>query len=337
MTEDAKEKRVGVELPAGTDGAGMRVDRFLRKMLPCVPLSHIHKMFRKRAVRRNCKRIKAADKLEANDVVKVWLLEADASRARNPKGRGGRRRVKAVSLAVLYEDEIIIAFDKPSGVAVHPGSGHPLETTVLGALRERVGAEGPFKAALVGRLDRDSSGVQMAGRSAPGVRALEEMQRSGALAKTYIALIGTDRLPRRGVIESPLLDSGKGRARMKVLDVNAGGALPPEAVDAVTRYEVMSRIEGASIVSVTLETARRHQIRAHLASIDGPLAGDVRYGDRDWNKTLAEKAELSRLFLHCAEAVFPHPDTGETVTVRSPLPADLARAAMVMGLKASHL
>ena len=168
MDEEAKEKRIGVELPAGGDGAGMRVDRFLRKVLPQVPLSHIHKMFRKRAVRRNGRRIKAADKLAPGDVVKVWLLESDAARAGGPKGRGGRargKREKAVALAVLYEDESIIAFDKPSGVAVHPGSGHPMASTVLGALRERVDGHGPFKAALVGRLDRDSSGVQIAGRS----------------------------------------------------------------------------------------------------------------------------------------------------------------------------
>jgi len=223
----------------------------------------------------------------------------------------------------------VVAFDKPAGVAVQPGSGHPMPSTVLGALRELAGEGGAtFRPALVGRLDRDASGVQLGGKTPAGVRGLEELSRAGRIDKHYLVLVRGEDLPPAGRIDEPLLDRGKGGGRMEVVS----GVRPEGALDALTEFTVMGSGRGLSLVRVTLGTGRRHQIRAHLASRGWPVAGDVRYGLARWNRELARERGLGRLFLHCAVAEFRHPVSGRRVSARSPLPEELARVLPALGI-----
>ncbi len=134
-------------------------------------------------------------------------------------------------------------------------------------------------------------------------------------------------LADEGRIDLPLVDTKRGRARMKVAPPGTDGAL-----EAATTYRVLARGGGASLVEVVTLTGRRHQIRSHLASVDAPLAGDVRYGERQWNRELGARGAPERLFLHCARVSFPHPVTSRETRIRSPLPDELARALDVLGI-----
>jgi 23S rRNA pseudouridine955/2504/2580 synthase len=323
-------KRAAFELEIGRAEAGVRLDRLLRNLLPHVPLSAIHRMIREGHVLRGRARgrVKASDRFEPGDALTLLVRPADAEalRRRLAAPTHGKALRRAIELPVLHRDEHVIAFDKPAGVAAHPGSGHPLERTVLGALYAASPPGPRFRPALVGRLDRDTSGVELGGVSPEGLRGLWELARSGATGKAYLALVrGTD-LAEEGRIDSPLLDTGRGRARMRVVPPGTEGAL-----DAATTYRVLARGGGASLVEVAPLTGRRHQIRSHLASVDAPLAGDVRYGERPWNRELAARG-LERLFLHCARVSFPHPVISRETRIRCPLPDELVRALDALGI-----
>ena len=322
-------KRVRFELEVGRAEAGVRLDRLLRNVLPNVPLSAIHRMIRKGEARRGRGRVKASDRFEPGDAL-TFLVEpadADALRRRLAAPSHAEALRRAIELPVLHRDEHVIAFDKLAGVAAHPGSGHPLGTTVLGALYAASRPGPRFKPALVGRLDRDTSGVQLAGVSPEGLRGLWELARSGGTGKVYLALVRGGGLAEEGRIDSPLVDTRRGRARMKVVAPGTDGAL-----EAATTYRVLARGGGASLVEVVPLTGRRHQIRSHLAHVGAPLAGDVRYGDRPWNRELGARAGLGRLFLHCARVSFPHPVTSSETRIRSPLPDELVRALHALGI-----
>jgi 23S rRNA pseudouridine955/2504/2580 synthase len=346
----------GVEVAISHSLADSRVDRVLRRLLPGVPLSRIHRMLRKGDVRRGTERLEGPERTVAGDVLTLLLAPGDAAELRARLAGGPAPEVAAeatLSLVVLYEDEHIMALDKPSGVACHPGSSHPLEKTVLGALLALTAGEctATFRPSLVGRLDRDASGVQLAGRSPPGLRGLEALSRAQEIKKTYLVLARCRTLPDSGRVDLPLVDGGSGRARMVVAPpacrgrdaclradthrqadrgAGKGGTVP--AAQAVTDYRVLGRAGGASLVEVEPATGRRHQIRAHFAHLGAHLAGDVRYGDRAWNAEIGKRAGLDRLFLHCARASFSHPLTGAATTVCSPLPSDLTSALTKLGI-----
>ncbi|MBN1810196.1 MAG: RluA family pseudouridine synthase [Planctomycetes bacterium] len=308
--------------------AGMRLDRLLRRLLPDMPLSHIHRMIRKKQVRAGKKHPKAEGRFEEGETLLLFLDPADAEALRTRlAGAGGKAANggrKTGTVRVLHDDGDVAAFDKPAGTAVHPGSGHRLEDTLLGELYAVYGEGGAvFRPGFAGRLDRDASGVQLAGISPAGLRGLEALSRERKIRKTYIVLArGGAEEGEEGTIRAGLEDSGRGGARMKA--VSGGGA------QAVTHYRVTGRLGDGALLEVTLETGRRHQIRAHLAAAGMPVAGDVRYGDPEWNAGLRRKG-LKRLFLHCARAEFEHPVTGKKVTVRSELPGELAGYARGAG------
>ncbi|MHC4252327.1 MAG: RluA family pseudouridine synthase [Planctomycetota bacterium] len=336
-------KPPSVTLRITSADAGVRLDRLLRKLLPDVPLSGVHRMIRKGGALVDGVRARERTRLAEGSELSLALEEADAAALRErlaseeaepdarpaPGFAAGFTPVRA-RIPVIHEDAHVLAFDKPSGVAAHPGSGHHLEDTVLGALYARVGkGTATFTPALVGRLDRDTSGVQLAGISPEGLRGLSALSRSREIVKTYLALVRGEGGRSPGRIDSSLVDSGAGRARMRALPA---GEEAEGALEAITEYRALSRGGGASLVEVRPLTGRRHQIRAHFTSIGAPVAGDVRYGDRDWNRKLASRAQLERLFLHCTEARFAHPVTSSDVLVGSPLPGELGRTLQTLGI-----
>jgi len=320
-------------LHVGPAEAGVRLDKLMRKLLPEMPLSGIHRMLRTGGALVDGRRVKGSERLREGSAVSLSLGAEDAERLKKrlAEAPGRADPEGAASLPVLHEDGHVIAFDKPSGIAAHPGSRHRLEDTVLGALYARVGRGGAtFTPGLVGRLDRDASGVQLAGTSPEGLRGLSALSREGAVAKTYLALVRGEGLPDEGTVDAMLVDTMRGRARMRAL---SEGEKDESALAALTEYRVVARGGGAGLVEVRPRTGRRHQIRAHFRSLGSPLAGDVRYGDAKWNRDLAAGAALGRLFLHCTEADFRHPVTGTGTRIRSPLPAELERTLRLLGTK----
>jgi 23S rRNA pseudouridine1911/1915/1917 synthase len=217
-----------------------------------------------------------------------------------------------MELDVPYEDEHLLVVDKPAGLVVHPAPGHARGTLVHGLLAYDVaGGEEPDRPGIVHRLDRDTSGLLVVARSPEVHRKLQELVQSRRLTREYLALVAGRPRSRAGTIEAPI-----GRDRHDPLRHSLDTDTPR---DAVTHFEVEELLPRNSLLRVTLETGRTHQIRVHLAAIDLPVAGDPVYGRPG-------DLGLERQFLHAARLAFPHPITGEQVDVNSVLPPELEEA-----------
>jgi 23S rRNA pseudouridine1911/1915/1917 synthase len=219
---------------------------------------------------------------------------------------------QAMDLDVPYEDEHLLIVDKPAGLVVHPAPGHAQGTLVHGLLAYDVeGGEEPERPGIVHRLDRDTSGLLVVARSPEAHRRLQEMVQAREVTREYVALVVGRPRSRRGTVDAPI-----GRDRHDSLRHSLDTDTPR---DAVTHFEVEELLGRHSLLRVTLETGRTHQIRVHLAAIDLPVAGDPVYGR-------PAELGLDRQFLHARRLAFEHPFTGVPIDVRSPLPADLDAA-----------
>jgi RluA family pseudouridine synthase len=222
---------------------------------------------------------------------------------------------------ILFEDDVLVAFDKPSGLLVAPDRWDKEQEDLMRLVHERLSAD-YFNAH---RLDRDTSGVLVCGKTAEAVRRLTELFESHQVAKEYAALTRGVPPEVRGVIDAPLAPDARQPGRMRV----AGDGKPAE-----TGYEVLERW-GASYAHVRLtpQTGRTHQIRVHLAHVGAPVLADPLYGDgrglflsefkRDYRRTAHEERPLiGRLALHAERLTFPHPATGQSLAIVSPVPKD---------------
>jgi 23S rRNA pseudouridine1911/1915/1917 synthase len=218
---------------------------------------------------------------------------------------------EAMELRIAYEDEHLVVVDKPAGLVVHPAPGHATGTLVHGLLSRDVAGGDAERPGIVHRLDRDTSGLMVVARSEEAHRRLQALVRRRGLERRYLAIVVGRPRSRRGRIEAPI-----GRDRRDPLRHSLDTDTPREAV---THFEVVELLRRHTLLDVTLETGRTHQIRVHLAAIDLPVAGDAVYGR-------PRELGLDRQFLHAARLTFAHPFTDERVDVDSPLPPDLAAA-----------
>jgi 23S rRNA pseudouridine955/2504/2580 synthase len=293
------------------DQGGQRLDKYLRRLLPNVPKSHLYKMIRTRKVKVNGKRAYAETLLAPGDEI---TLRADEEKLLAPAIEGAPRAGRP--LDVLYEDEHLIAVDKPSGLAVHPGSGI-LGPTLVELSRAHTGLrpQGEFQASPAHRLDRDTSGVVLVAKSRRAMVRFTEMFTAGEVKKEYLALVKGRFSQERGTVDVPLAEheqTAKSRDERGV-----------KLQAAVTHYQVIGTGREVSLLRCTIETGRTHQIRRHLAAIGHPVLGDRRHGDFALNRRLKGEAGLARLFLHARRLGFVHPVSGKTLTLESTLPADL--------------
>lgn len=319
-----------IERTASEDAVGQRLDKFVRRWLPGVPLSHLYKLFRTRRVRVNGARGYPETQLKAGDVVVVRGDEADLLRVPAPKPGGARAlRPSAVAdapLKVLFEDNALMAIDKPAGLAVHPGSGIECATLVdlvRGYLGPRA-TRNDFTASPAHRLDRDTSGVILVAKTRPCMVALTEMFTRGHPDKSYLALAKGCFPKPRGVIDLPLAEheqSGRSKA------VNG-----TNMQTAITRYRVLAPADPASLLECKIETGRTHQIRRHLVAMGHPVAGDRRHGDFAFNRDLKGRFGLRRMFLHARRISLRHPLSGAPLTIEAPLPDELAQVLTAMGI-----
>jgi 23S rRNA pseudouridine1911/1915/1917 synthase len=287
---------VDLEVPA--EAAGMRLDRFLAEPL--------------------------GSRARAQSLIDAKLVRVDGRvrPKRHIVARGERIKVgdapapeavavAAVPFSVAYEDEYLLVVDKPAGVVVHPARGHQTGTLAQALAGRAAGGEDPWRAGIVHRLDRDTSGLLVVAKSDDVHRALKAELSSRRLRREYLALIDGHPAARTGTIDAPI-----GRDRRDRLLVSIDTDVPREAR---THYEIERLLPASTLVRVTLETGRTHQIRVHFAAIGHPVAGDPLYG-------VAGRYGLGRQFLHAARLAFEHPVSSEMLDVRSPLPADLAMA-----------
>jgi 23S rRNA pseudouridine955/2504/2580 synthase len=307
MSDEGKERGAGaavryIEVDEG--GAGQRIDNFLVARLKGVPKSHVYRIVRSGEVRVNSGRVEASHRLALGDRVRLPPIRLAAL----PEGAG---TAKPLELPVLFEDDHILAVDKPSGLAVHGGSG-----IAHGAI-ERLRAARPQARflELVHRLDRETSGVLLLAKKRSALTALHAQLRERDFGKRYLAAVaGRWRDEKRRVrvsLRKYLTREGERRV-----------AVDDEGQEADTIFRLISRGAQASLLEAELLTGRTHQIRVHLAHVGHPILGDDKYGDFELNKRLAREG-LKRMFLHAAEVTFAHPASGERMTVRSPLPPDL--------------
>jgi len=295
-----------VEVQGGD--AGQRLDNFLLRVLKGVPRTHVYRLLRKGEVRVNGGRARPDRRLEQGDVVRLPPVRVAAE--------PGPRRVPdallaEVRAAVIHEDERILALDKPPGLAAHGGSG--LAFGAIEALRaERPGAE----LELVHRLDRDTSGVLVVAKDRGSLRLLHALLREGTVSKSYAALLrGRWELGRK-LIDVPLKTNLR-QGGERVVKVHVEGKAAASTFKPTQRFGAK-----ATLVEVEIHTGRTHQIRVHAAYAGHPIAGDDKYGDREFNAAM-KGLGLRRMFLHAQSMAFTWPDTGRKCRIEAPLPPDL--------------
>jgi 23S rRNA pseudouridine1911/1915/1917 synthase len=218
---------------------------------------------------------------------------------------------EAVPFEVRYEDEHLLVVDKPAGVVVHPARGHWSGTLAQALEGRAAGGEDPWRAGIVHRLDRDTSGLLVVAKSDAVHRALKALIASRRLRREYLTLVDGHPPARSGTIDAPIGRHRRDRVRMSIDS--------DEPREARTHYEIDRLLADSALLRVVLETGRTHQIRVHMAAIGHPISGDPMYG-------APGRFGLTRQFLHAARLSFEHPVTGAAVDVCSPLPADLAKA-----------
>jgi 23S rRNA pseudouridine955/2504/2580 synthase len=307
------------QVEVGERGDGQRLDNFLGRILGDVPRTHIFRVIRKGEVRVNGKRAKPDTRLQASDRVRVPPVRTGASA---PPRRASTTMVDSVNAAIIHEDPRLLVIDKPAGLAVHGGSG--VSFGVIEALRA---ARPDETLELVHRIDRDTSGLLLVARKPAALRTLHALMREGQVEKKYLALVkGKWELGAKR-IDIPLRT-----------DIRVGGERTVKAhasgKEAVSHFKPVQFFgKKASLVEVSLETGRTHQIRVHAAHAGYPLAGDEKYGDAEFNEKM-KAAGLARMFLHAHQLSFVCPDTGVEFSASAPLPADLAAVIDALAAKA---
>jgi 23S rRNA pseudouridine955/2504/2580 synthase len=294
---------------AEVDDAGQRIDNYLVKMLKGVPKSMIYRLLRKGEIRVNKKRTKPEYKLVAEDVIRVAPI-----RLAEPNAPVSTKLniVASLEQQILFEDDSLIVLNKPSGMAVHGGSG--LSFGVIEALRALRPQAKMLE--LVHRLDRDTSGCLVVAKKRSALRNLHEQLRSKQVQKFYHALVKGQWPAKLTKVTEALkkndLQSGE---RVVVVDNIAGK-------ESETRFRVLQHYQLATLVRAFPVTGRTHQIRVHCQCKGHSIAGDNKYGDAEFDKQL-QTVGLKRLFLHAASIEFTHPKTEQRIKIEAPLEPSL--------------
>jgi 23S rRNA pseudouridine955/2504/2580 synthase len=290
-------------IEVGDEGGGQRIDNFLLRQLKGVPKSHVYRVVRSGEVRVNSGRVKPEYRLQPGDRVRVPPVRV--------AGRGSPSVPKPLKLPVVYEDAALLVVDKPSGVAVHGGSG--ISHGVIESLR----AERPQAKflELAHRLDRDTSGLLVLAKKRSALVELHRMLRDGEVDKRYLAIA-------RGRWRGGARELKGSLHRFVTREGERRVAVREDGKVALTRVRSLRASGAGSLLELRLMTGRTHQIRVHLADAGHPVLGDDKYGDFPLNRALAPQG-VRRLLLHAARLAFRHPLTQESLAFESPLPADM--------------
>ena len=299
-----------------SENDGRRIDNFLHSEIPGVPRDRLYRLLRRGEVRVNGARARASRRVRAGEAVRIPPLvpSVGASAGRGP--RPGDRRIDG---AVLYEDERLLVLNKPSGIAVHGGSG--IAYGVIELLRSSR-PDAPYLE-LVHRLDRETSGCLIVAKRRSALRALHESLRRRTLEKRYVALLAGTWKGARRTVSLPLARGQRSGGERIVRVSEAGRASTTELLSVAAG-------SGVTFVEVIPRTGRTHQIRVHCAALGHPIAGDEKYGDRIFNQRLRTTG-LQRLFLHAASVRITGRGLPE-VTVRALLEPSLADLARRLGI-----
>ena len=323
-------------LTVGPDEAEQRLDRWFRRQFPHVTQGRLEKLCRRGEVRVDGGRVKAATRIVPGQVVRVPPLPEAAAPERAAVPEPDAEAAEALRKAVVWRDDHMIVLNKPPGLAVQGGSG---QTKHMGALLAALRFGRDDDPRLVHRLDKDTSGLLVLARTGAAAVELAKLFRGRAVEKIYVAAVAGRPEPPRGTIRFGLVKSaGKGEGeKMRIVHPDEVKATPG-ARHAVTDYSVIEQAGGrAAWVALRPVTGRTHQLRAHMAALGCPIAGDGKYGGRSqenlgsgWGAGLG--GALSRkLHLHAARLAFLHPATGRPMTFSAPLSAHMLRTWEMFG------
>ena len=283
---------------------GQRLDNYLIKLLKGVPKSRIYRIIRKGEVRVNKGRKKADYKLKAEDLIRIPPIRTSTEKEIKPS----QSLLKLLENAVLYEDKGMLIINKIHGMSVHGGSG--ISVGIIEALKSQY--KEPIE--LVHRLDRSTSGCLLLAKKRSVLKSLHSQLVNHRLEKRYTALVKDTWSKKKHTIDAPIYQN----SRYSVID--------SKGKDSLSHFHPIKNFElgdfNASLVEVSIETGRTHQIRVHAKFAGHPVAQDDKYGDGDFNQFMKKKG-LNRLFLHAKTLTFTNPLTNEIQKVNAPLPDDL--------------
>ena len=309
-----------LEYTISQDAGGQRLDKFLRRRLAEMPLSHLYKMVRTKKVRVNGARADIAQLLQPGDVVVVHGAREANPEAPRPAPAPKPATAVRQDFGVLYEDAHILVCDKPAGLAIHAGSGITGDTLVeqARAYLARQGLvvpEGEFKPSPAHRLDRETSGVVVVAKTRQAMVRLTEIFAESEAKKTYLALAKGRFQRERGTVDLRLAEHQQTMASKEQRGVNLQ--------EAVTHWTKLAGGGEATLLEVSIETGRTHQIRRHLAAIGHPVVGDAKYGDFAFNRRARAAWGAKRMFLHSSRLALAHPVSGKRLVFNAPLPPEL--------------
>jgi len=316
MPPDGKDGDLAVPavrwIEVGDEEAGQRIDNYLIARLKGVPKSRIYRILRSGEVRVNSKRVAASDRVQGGDRIRIPPLRMAERDEAVPAPH--------FKMPILFEDDWLIAIDKPAGLAVHGGSG--IAHGVIESLRS-MRPQARFLE-LVHRLDRDTSGLLLVARKRSALTELQALMRedggrAGGIRKRYLALL-TGRMPDGVMSVDAPLHVGLRQGGERHVQVN------PSGKRSLSHFKVLERRGGQSYCEVRIETGRTHQIRVHAQHIGHPVAGDDKYGDEAANRRLREQVGLKRMFLHASTLEFALDGGASPYLLNAPLAPELVDA-----------
>lgn len=301
-------QRSGVEIVEITmSHLNQRLDNFLIKQLHKVPRTRVYRIIRKGEVRVNKKRCKPDYKLQLGDQVRIPPIRIDSDETEET--RIPLSLQKALEAAILYENAHILILDKPTGLAVHSGSGVKFGVIdVLRILRPDCDIE------LVHRLDRDTSGCLMLAKHRQSLLIMQSCLQQNQLGKKYTAVVA-------GLWPAELVEINESLNRYYLPNGERRVQIDPAGKSACSRFRVLQAGREFSMVQVELLTGRTHQIRVHCQHAGHEIAGDDKYGDSNFNKRM-RKRKIKRLMLHAASLELPLTEFTPEIVINAPLPAE---------------
>jgi 23S rRNA pseudouridine955/2504/2580 synthase len=288
---------------------GQRLDNYLIRILKGVPKSRIYRIIRKGEVRINKKRAKPEQRLETGDMVRIPPIQLATPQIPSLPKKG---LTTDIEKHIQYEDENLLILNKPSGIAVHGGSGVNFGVIELLRMSRR---DAKFLE-LVHRLDRDTSGCLLVAKKPSVLKQLHELLREGGVDKRYLALVKGHWPKKQVEVSAPLLKY-QTRAGERIVTINA-----EEGKTSLTEFHVLQYFENCTLVEAIPHTGRTHQIRVHAAYMQHPIAGDEKYGDKEFNKIM-RAVGLKRLFLHAASLSFYLEEKDKAISVKAGLDDDM--------------
>ena len=315
MTDYIKNKVIYETVNESSEG--QKIDNFLIKFLKNVPKSHIYKILRSGQVRVNKKRVKTAFKLSLNDSIRIpplsFLRKKDTSLKKIDLNQ-----FNIIKSNILFEDESLIVLNKPSGIAVHGGSG--LSFGIIELVRKGWPNHKFFE--LAHRIDKDTSGILLIAKKRSALVAIHKQMREKKVHKKYQVIVKGIWKEKQKIVDLDLLKTNADNGQKKVRVVKSF-LKEPRAKASRTVFFLKKNFSEYSLLDVKLITGRTHQIRTQLSHLGFPILGDDKYGDFILNKSL-KKIGLKHMLLHSAELGFTHPKNLKNILIKAPIPIHIS-------------